>query len=74
MRTLADTRLIPLATAAAVYEANGADADFMREWMTTNATLPRLEWMRDYRAAAESVMNDDFTALRVAEALAAERR
>ncbi|MEU7228991.1 hypothetical protein [Streptomyces chrestomyceticus] len=58
MRTLADTRLMPLATAAAIYEANGADADFMHEWITTDATLPRVEWLRDYRTAAESVMDD----------------
>jgi len=71
MPTLTDTRLMPLATAAAVYEANGADTDFMRQWIGTGTTLRQVEWMRDYRAAAESVMEEGFAALSVARSLAA---
>ncbi|QDN54059.1 hypothetical protein [Streptomyces sp. S1D4-20] len=70
MPALADTRLMPLATAAAVYEANGADADFMGQWTGTTA-LAQLEWMRDYRAATESVMDEGFAVLCIARSLAA---
>ncbi|MGW0757095.1 hypothetical protein ACWD1Y_11505 [Streptomyces sp. NPDC002814] len=69
-KILADTRHMPLETAAAVYEANAADADYMRStfmgnWLPLNATNPT--WA--YRAAAERVMSTGFEALRVAESL-----
>ncbi|MGW1275563.1 hypothetical protein ACWD4V_01210 [Streptomyces tsukubensis] len=67
MRVLADTRSLPADTAAAVYEANGADTDFMREWLTTGSTYVQTAWLRDYRDSAEEVMERAFAALTSAE-------
>jgi hypothetical protein len=63
MRVLADTRSLPAETAAAVYEANGANDDFMREWLTTGSTYAATAWMRNYRDSAEEVMERGFSAL-----------
>lgn len=57
-----DTRTVSLETAAAGYEANGADTDFMGVWLSdSRATLDSVEWMRDYRASAERVFESTFT-------------
>jgi hypothetical protein len=66
--TLADTRHVPTTTAAAVYEANGANSDFMRAWIAEGGTYAGTEWLRSYRAAAESVMDAEFSALAAAVA------
>ncbi|MGW0562857.1 hypothetical protein ACWDZ4_20115 [Streptomyces sp. NPDC003016] len=70
MRLLADTRHMPLETAAAVYEADGADHDFMRA-TSTGAGLPldRTNPTYAYRDAAETLMQTGFTALNTAEDL-----
>ncbi|MER5482591.1 hypothetical protein ABT024_05155 [Streptomyces sp. NPDC002812] len=67
MRTpLADTRTIPLAMAAAMYEANAADTDFMAAWLSRNFTYEEALPRRDYRAAAETVMDSEFAAYHAA--------
>jgi hypothetical protein len=53
-----DHRSVPLELAAAGYEANGADTDFMTAWLPSRLPLKAMEWMRNYRAAAENVFND----------------
>jgi len=51
-----DTATVSLETAASGYEANGADTDFMTEWLgNPRSTLEDADWMRDYRASAERV-------------------
>lgn len=69
MHTLADTRRMPLATAAAVYEANGADRDFIGEWLTRTGNRQSASYLEDYRAAAETIVANGFAALDVTEAL-----
>ncbi len=64
MVTLADTRTLPIETAAAIYEANGAAADFMRAFIREGNPLSAVEWIRDYRDAAETIMDRCFAALR----------
>ncbi|MBE9500751.1 hypothetical protein IHE61_31100 [Streptomyces sp. GKU 257-1] len=60
--------------AAATYEANAANSDFMRAWLEDFAqphcspvrrtTLAQVEWLRDYRDTAERVMDAERAALR----------
>jgi hypothetical protein len=63
MSPLADTRCMPLETAAAVYEANGADRDFMAAWMTTGGTRWAARPLEDYRTAAETLSEAGFALL-----------
>ncbi|MFB8025928.1 MULTISPECIES: hypothetical protein [unclassified Streptomyces] len=71
MPVLADTRRMPLETAAAVYEADGANDDFMRATFRGDCPLPldMTNWSLAYREAAESLVTAGFTALDTAELL-----
>ncbi|MFD7764124.1 hypothetical protein [Streptomyces microflavus] len=71
MRALANTSRMPLEIAAAVYEANAADNDFMAHFIGKSQSLQQSSWLRDYRAAAETVMLSGFAVLRTADALEA---
>ncbi|MEU6618566.1 hypothetical protein [Streptomyces parvus] len=68
---LADASRMPLEIAAAVYEADGANVDFLEDFLQGGRTLHQCDWLRDYREAAEAVMNSGFAVLRTAEALEA---
>ncbi|MFH0245932.1 hypothetical protein ACGRHY_26755 [Streptomyces sp. HK10] len=68
MRFLADTLTMPPAVAAAVYEADGADTDFMTQW-TPGRSLADCEWMRTYRTTAETVMERGLATIALAQSL-----